>query len=500
MALVVACAAALLLANFSTVACGYDGVATHVVRQWRRLRALQAQGVPCTALSLPWGDLPFFTAARAAGGDAWLQLHAFPARDKRGVVGYWFGVELRVIVYDQALYLDAFSAAQSLRFHKSVSLRHIFGSDNVIVADDGDEHRLYRALTRRIRDGSSFVDAFAQSTRAALQAVADDAVTDAHALVGHLTLATVGRLALGSDAFEDAALATSMLGSLTWLLDNISGNNLSGLAFLPLAHLHPSMWGRAAHVANVRGALQRIIDERVCSRRAGGGDNGTLLDDLISAHLEAPQRLTLQQLYSNAMVLTFAGHEMTTNSITWALYFLALHADVQAEARLEVQAMLRSTPAGGAFTKEALPLVSAVLVESMRLIPSVGFLSRVAAEDVTLCAGQEKELRLPRGTVMTVSNYSIHRDVAIYGPDAGAFNPKRFLPPRALAYPRALFGTGPRSCVGQGYAEAQMRAVLATILSRTEWTLDASYRHHPLHAVTTRPKYGMPLRMRSIVP
>lgn len=256
----------------------------------------------------------------------------------------------------------------------------------------------------------------------------------------------------------------------------------------------------------VHRSICSIVDARIAQRRDHDEeDSGTYLDQLISAHLLEPSRLTLAEVRANAMTIVFAGHEMTTNTLSWCVYFLGLHPQLQDEARAEVESAVASTsqhaqqqqPDTSAYSKEALPLLQAIITESMRLIPSVGFLSRRTAADVWLCEGKAAQLFVPRNTLLTFSSYSMLRDPAVYGADAADFRPQRFLPPNPTPPPRAMFGTGPRGCVGQSYAELQMRVVLATLLRHRRWLLDGSYSHHPLHAVTTRPKYGVPVRVWS---
>ena len=72
---------------------------------------------------------------------------------------------------------------------------------------------------------------------------------------------------------------------------------------------------------------------------------------------------------------------------------------------------------------------------------------------------------LPAGTVAAVSALLIHHRPDIY-PEPLAFRPERFLGRRPSTYAWIPFGGGVRRCIGAGFAQREMRVVLAALLAR----------------------------------
>ena len=89
-----------------------------------------------------------------------------------------------------------------------------------------------------------------------------------------------------------------------------------------------------------------------------------------------------------------------------------------------------------------------------------------------------------------------HRDPRHWdAPDE--FRPERFadgwVPPRGAYLP---FGDGPRMCVGNRFAEAEILLVLATILPRVELSRVDEAPVRPEGDATLRPRGGLPMRVR----
>lgn len=72
---------------------------------------------------------------------------------------------------------------------------------------------------------------------------------------------------------------------------------------------------------------------------------------------------------------------------------------------------------------------------------------------------------LPGGTIVSVSNYALHHNPAIFGADVDRFRPERFLEGKkgldAFLMP---FGAGHRGCVGRNIASTEIVKTAATLL------------------------------------
>ena len=106
----------------------------------------------------------------------------------------------------------------------------------------------------------------------------------------------------------------------------------------------------------------------------------------------------------------------------------------------------------------------------------------------------------PLGDTLVVAISSIHRDETLWGTDADDFNPGRWAAglSSSLRHPCAFlpFSMGPRNCIGERFALQEARLILAVILQRLDFSLDPSYRHAPVMAITQRPRFGMPMIVR----
>ncbi|KAJ3366641.1 cytochrome P450-dit2 [Allomyces javanicus] len=173
-----------------------------------------------------------------------------------------------------------------------------------------------------------------------------------------------------------------------------------------------------------------------------------------------------------------------------ALYLMGMHRDVQRKARADVIRALDEDAARRAATCDAAEMVyptsdqeraftylNYVIMETMRLFPSVAKLPRRATTaSVTLADGTA----LPNGTLVLINTFSMHRDPAIWGPDADAFMPDRWaaradadgsiaMHPTAHNYEWAPFGGKQRICLGMQFSLVEPRVILAMMLLRYEW-------------------------------
>jgi cytochrome P450 len=107
--------------------------------------------------------------------------------------------------------------------------------------------------------------------------------------------------------------------------------------------------------------------------------------------------------------------------------------------------------------------LNAVIKESMRLYPPAWISDRVALAD-----DQYKDFFIAKGSVIVVFYYGLHRDEKIWK-DHDAFFPERFEKKniekeKLKAY--FPFGSGPRLCIGNNFAMAEMVIFLQAFIHR----------------------------------
>jgi cytochrome P450 len=204
---------------------------------------------------------------------------------------------------------------------------------------------------------------------------------------------------------------------------------------------------------------RNIIRDLIRERQQSGKKFNDLLDMLLEARYEDDGKpMQEEQIIDEILILIIAGHETTSNALSWTLYLLAHHHQMISILREEIKTLsLRDT-----VTNENL---SSVIKESMRLYPPAWISDRISL-------GNDEYLsyRFPPQTIFVLFYYGLHRS-AKYWTDASAFHPERFNKSNfskdqsKYYYP---FGGGPRLCIGNNFAMAEMAIFLQAFLARFE--------------------------------
>ncbi|HVR39026.1 MAG TPA: cytochrome P450 [Thermoanaerobaculia bacterium] len=311
---------------------------------------------------------------------------------------------------------------------------------------------------------------------------------DAHHEMMRLTLSVVAKTLFDADVnkeAEDIGRALTELMELFPLLFNPLAILLRAIPFVSIRR-HVKSIGRLDAV------IYRIIEER----RASAEDRGDLLSMLLLAQDEEGDGggMTDQQLRDEVLTLFLAGHETTANALSWTLYLLAQHPEVERELHRELDEILGDrAPAPADYPR--LPYTEMVLAESMRLFPPAWAVGRLALEDVDI-----GEWRVPRGALVLVSQWTTHRD-ARFWPDPEHFDPMRFTADAKASRPKLAyfpFGAGARICIGESFAWMEGVLILAVLAQRWRFELVNREPVKPLPLITLRPKGGIAMRAVSL--
>nr|XP_045366130.1 25-hydroxyvitamin D-1 alpha hydroxylase, mitochondrial isoform X3 [Camelus bactrianus] len=178
------------------------------------------------------------------------------------------------------------------------------------------------------------------------------------------------------------------------------------------------------------------------------------------------EELPAASILGNVTELLLAGVDTVSNTLSWALYELSRHPEVQTALHSEIIAALGPGPSThpSATALSQLPLLKAVVKEVLRLYPVVPGNSRVPDKDI--CVG---DYVIPKNTLVTLCHYATSRDPAQF-PEPNSFRPARWLEKGTAPHPFASlpFGFGKRSCMGRRLAELELQMALAQILIHFE--------------------------------
>ncbi|KAK1340973.1 hypothetical protein QTO34_017373 [Cnephaeus nilssonii] len=236
-----------------------------------------------------------------------------------------------------------------------------------------------------------------------------------------------------------------------------------------LHRLVPGPWGRLCQDWDQMFAFaQKHVERReaeVAERSQGRPEE----DMECGAHLTYflfQEELPAPSILGNVTELLLAGVDTVSNTLSWALYELSRHPEVQTALHSEITAALGrgSNAHSSATVLSQLPLLKAVLKEVLRLYPVVPGNSRVPDKDIRV-----GDYIIPRNTLVTLCHYATSRDPAQF-PEPNTFRPARWLGEGPAPHPFAClpFGFGKRSCMGRRLAELELQMALAQILTHFE--------------------------------
>ena len=204
-----------------------------------------------------------------------------------------------------------------------------------------------------------------------------------------------------------------------------------------------------------RSILRRIVNER----KASASNYDDLLDMLLSARYEDGSPMEEKQLIDEILIMFTAGHETTSNALTFTLQLLALHPEWQDKIHSEIVANSDNDDAMAVIMNSK--ICQQVLEESMRLYPPVYFIDRVNIEE-----DQFEGYTFKPNTNLLFSIFEIHRHPELWE------RPEAFLPERFAEGGRKYsshyfpFGAGPRKCIGNNFAMFEMIMAINEIVSK----------------------------------
>ena len=351
------------------------------------------------------------------------------------------------------------------------------------------ERRLVQPAFQQ-RRADAFVSVMTSATGAMLDRwlshARDGRPLDIASELGRLTYTIVGKALFGADVSRDADTVERALGTL---LDHTYAR-LERLVNLPLWVPSP----RNRRFRDARRAIDRVVYRIINERRDGHEDHADLLAHLLRAVDDgASGAMTNEQLRNETITLLLSGHETTANALSWTLFLLATHPEIERRFRSELSAVLGDAREPSLEDISRLEYTGMVINEALRLYPPIWILERRAIED-DLIGGYH----IPGGSTVVVSPFILHRHEAFW-PDPGSFEPERFAAAQIAGRPAHAFlpfGAGPHHCIGAHFAMLEARLVLVMLAQRYRLELVPHHPVEPKAGITLRLRYGLRMRPR----
>ncbi|XP_005177310.2 cytochrome P450 4ae1 isoform X1 [Musca domestica] len=190
------------------------------------------------------------------------------------------------------------------------------------------------------------------------------------------------------------------------------------------------------------------------------------LDVLLQARVDG-QPLLDKQIHDEVNTFMFEGHDTTTSAISFCLYALSRHPEIQDKVFEEIRSnfgddLIRRISYADL---QKMNYLNCVIKESLRLFPPIPAVGRCLDRELKL-----DDCTIPRRANVVILLWEILRD-----PD-NFVDPLSFKPDRhqnegntkATGYSNIPFSAGPRNCIGQRFALYEMRTILIKILRNFE--------------------------------
>jgi cytochrome P450 len=299
---------------------------------------------------------------------------------------------------------------------------------------------------------------------------------DVSPVFNRLALDLAGQIFFGADVEH---FSSSISQGLTYEMEKVNERMRSAFSF-PLAFPTPENLRRRKILFDMDKVVEKIM--------SGPSDNKT---NILSSLMKSGD-LPKKQIRDEVMTLLMAGHETTSNLLTWVAWYLALHPSWQEEIRKEMDGTGKGVSEIGRADFLSLPRLKAVIDETLRLMPPVPAFARMTNETDVIGG-----VTVPAGVTVVCQPWVTQRD-ARWWKDPLTWNPERFIERQVLRDDCTFFpfARGPRACIGEELARAEAMLIVAALVQNFEWSLSPGFVPHPVHHLTLQSKNGMKIVLK----
>jgi cytochrome P450 len=245
---------------------------------------------------------------------------------------------------------------------------------------------------------------------------------------------------------------------------------------------------------NMRTRADAVLLEYIRKRRnePPGHD---LLQTLMDARYSDGKGMSDELILSESMQLLVAGHETSSNALSWLFYLLSSRPDCLEKVRREFDSMLGDAPITYADVPK-FEFATQVIQEALRLYPPFWMVDRMAVAD-----DRVGDLAIPRGSMVIVYVYGAHH-APRYWQNPENFDTERFTKEnekQRTPFTYLPFGAGPRGCIGGNYAMLQILMILSDLLRKYDFQLAPGQTIEARPMVILRPKHGIRMTFTNII-
>lgn len=221
-----------------------------------------------------------------------------------------------------------------------------------------------------------------------------------------------------------------------------------------------------------------------------------LLQTLMDARYADGEGMTDELVLSESMQLLVAGHETSSNALSWLHYLLSQRPDILERVRREFDAVVGDAPLMHAHVMQ-MEYTTQVIMEGLRLYPPFWMIDREAVADDSV-----GDVEIPAGSTVIVYVYGAHH-AKRYWENSETFEPERFTKANdklRTPFTHLPFGGGPRGCIGGHYAMLQILMILSVVLRRYDFELVPGQTIEARAMVILRPRNGIRMNFNDAEP
>lgn len=220
------------------------------------------------------------------------------------------------------------------------------------------------------------------------------------------------------------------------------------------------------------GFMQELVDE---PRRRMGNNKScfsnernykTMIEVLLTLQESEPEYYKDETIKDLMVVLLSAGTDTTAGTVEWALSLLLNNPLILKKAQNEIDKVVGQDRLIDESDVAKLPYLHCVIKETTRMYPVGPLLVPHESSEECVVGG----FQIPRGTMLLVNIWAIQNDPKIWD-DAAKFKPERFDGSEGVrdGFKLMPFGSGRRSCPGEGLAMRMAGLTLGSLLQCFEW-------------------------------
>lgn len=218
---------------------------------------------------------------------------------------------------------------------------------------------------------------------------------------------------------------------------------------------------------------------------------------LCHAKSEEGEMFTDDQIAAHMIFVMLGAHDTTTSTLTTMFYALGKHPEWQERLRQKSQQLAKD--GYGRLKFEDLDKVEEIgwaMKEALRMYPPLPQMPRMCVKDCEFDG-----FKIKAGQLVGVSPIFTHY-MPEYWSNPYKFDPERFSPERAENKKHMFqwipFGGGAHMCIGQHFADLQVRCLMHQFLQRFKWEIPKDYNMPYQLVPIAKPKDGLPVKLTRI--